>query len=55
MRTKLLATAAIAALCFGGPAFADESEALITQTGVSNDAEIDQTEGLENEGYITQG
>lgn len=54
MRTKLLATAAIAALCFGGPAFADESEALINQSGVSNNADIDQTEGLENEGYIDQ-
>ena len=46
MRTKLLATAAIAALCFGGPAFADESEALINQSGVSNNADIDQTRAV---------
>ena len=39
MRKKLLATVAIAAVCFGGPAFAEE--AIVNQSGADNTAEDD--------------
>ena len=41
MRKKLLATVAIAAVCFGGPAFAEE--AIVNQSGADNTADVDQT------------
>ncbi|MEH6410736.1 MAG: hypothetical protein V7741_09435, partial [Hyphomonas sp.] len=41
MRTKLLASAAIAAICFGGTAFSEE--AVVNQNGLNNTASVDQT------------
>ena len=41
MRKQLLVTVAIAALCFGGPALAEE--AVVNQTGAGNTADVDQT------------
>ena len=41
MRKKLLATVAIAAVCFGGPALAEE--AIVNQSGAGNTADVDQT------------